>query len=63
MTTIFVLLHTMPYEGSTLLGVYEREDLAKSAWDTWSHKRGSFATDKQCDIREVVVGAPAEWHW
>ena len=63
MTTVFVLLHTVRYEGSSLRGVYATQEEAQAAWDAWAHGKGAFATPEECDIREVVVGAPAEWHW
>lgn len=61
MTAVYVLLYTVAYEGSLLLGVYATEEEARAAWEAWAHDRRSFATDEDCDICEVVVGAPAEW--
>ena len=63
MTTVYVLLQTIAYEGSSLRGVYATEEEARAAWETWTHGRGPFATDDDCDIREVEVDAPADWHW
>jgi hypothetical protein len=66
MTTVFVLLHTVRYEGSALRGVYTTEEEARAAWKAWNHGRDPFAavaTDIECDIREVEVGAPADYHW
>lgn len=61
MTTVYVLFYTVAYEGSLLLGVYTTEEEARAAWEAWAHDRRALATDEGCDIREVVVGAPAEW--
>lgn len=60
MTTVYVLFYTVAYEGSLLLGVYTTEEEALAAWEAWSKSRVAI-TDDECDIREVVVGAPAEW--
>ena len=62
MTTVYVLLHTVAYEGSSLRGVYATEEEARAAWEVW--REGLITvSDDECDIREVVVGAPAEWYW
>jgi hypothetical protein len=63
MTTVYVLLHTVAYEGSSLRGVYASREEAQAAWDAWAHGRGAFATPEECDICEVVVGAPASCEW
>lgn len=62
MTTVYVLLHTLDYEGSSLLGVYASEDAARAAWETWQADHPTVSPD-ECDIREAVVGAPASWDW
>ena len=62
MTTVYVLLHTLDYEGSSLLGVYASEESARAAWETWREGLVSVSDDEY-DIREVVVGSPASWDW
>lgn len=61
MTTVYVLLHTFAYIGSSLRGVYATEEEARAAWEVWRDGRVTGA-DEGCDIHEVVVGAPAEWY-
>lgn len=61
MTTVYVLLHTVAYEGSSLRGVYATEEEARVAWEVWRDGRVTVS-DRECDIREVDVGAPAEWY-
>jgi hypothetical protein len=61
MTTVYVLLQTLAYEGSSLLGVYATEEEARVAWEDWREGLMS-AYDDECDIREVVMGEPADWH-
>lgn len=62
MTTVYVLLHTVAYEGSSLRGVYATEEEARAAWEAW--REGLMTvSDDECDIREVDVGASAAYHW
>jgi hypothetical protein len=58
MTTVYVLLHNLDHEGSSLLGVHASEEAARAAWENW---RSGIVSDNECDIREAVVGAPASW--
>ena len=62
MTTVYVLLHTVAYEGSSSRGVYATEEEAQAAWEAWREGLVTISDD-ECHIREVVVGALVEWHW
>jgi hypothetical protein len=60
--TVYALLWTIDYEGSSLLGVYASREAAQSAWEVW---RDGLVTvsDDECEIRAMVIGAEAESSW
>ena len=57
--TLYALLWSVDYEGSSLLGVYDSYESAADAWAVWC--QGSVTvSDDECDIREVTLGAAAQ---
>jgi hypothetical protein len=63
MTTMFVLTLATDYEGEVVLGVYSSEELAQSASNTFVMERGSLRRSEQFEVNEIVVDAPAKYHW
>jgi hypothetical protein len=56
--TVYLLLWTVDYEGSTPLGVYASQEAAESAWLEWREGLVTVSDD-ECDIRAMEIGAPA----
>ena len=58
--TVFVLLWSVPYEGSSLLGVYSTRERALDAWDFWSEESPLTSSSYDPDIREVELDSVAD---
>lgn len=56
--TVYLLLWTVDYEGSTPLGVYASQEDAEAAWSAWREGLVTVSDD-ECDIRAMVIGAEA----
>jgi hypothetical protein len=58
--TVFVLLWSVPYEGSSLLGVYSTRERALDAWDVWAEESPLTSSAYDPDIREVDLDSVAD---
>lgn len=58
--TVFVLLWSVPYEGSSLLGVYSTRERALAAWSDWAAESPLTSSRYDPDIREVDLDSVAD---
>ena len=57
--TLYALLWSVDYEGSSLLGVYDSYESAETAWAAWRQGRVTVSDDER-EIHEVTLGAAAQ---
>ncbi len=57
--TVYALLWTVAYEGSSLLGVYASREAADAAWAVWRQGRVTVSDDER-EIHEVTLGEAAQ---